>query len=316
MLMSEDPCIIHESGAVYSERGRTLRAVKKGLDLSDPGACLKFDIEEEIGYFGWWYLVIPVSHVTGSGYPLPLFIKWDDIEYGIRKRDVTKITLNGISAWHDSFADKFSVSNSYSYYFARNCLVVGCTAGVLKRRDVIRMLRNALFETVCYRYGCAEMMLRGVNDFLKGPEFVFGRCLDGMIGSIPVGIGRTEELRKEGEFEDPDNVRRRCLGIRMLTMNGLLLPSRKDIETRPGNMESSDFYRVRKVLYNIDGEDGFIAGRSAARTFSVLLRTVRPAIRTLLSFGRLRRRYENSFGKYTSDEQWRTIFGSEPGGRP
>jgi len=315
MLMSETLNTIWESGALYSERGRILRPAKKGLDLTDPEACLKFDIEEDINYFGWWYLVIPVSHVTDLGYPLPLFLKWDDIEYGIRKKDNVMITLNGVSVWHDSFKDKFFTSNNYCYYFARNYLVIGCTTRGLKRRDVLWMLRNALFEAVCYRYDCSEMMINGINDFLKGPKFVFDQCINGMVKSIPVDIKKIDELKTDVEFKDPHSIKRTGLRTRMLTMNGLLLPQKRNIETSPDNMDSSNFYRAGKVLYNINGTDGFVAERSIRRTFSAILKTISPGIRTILSFGKLKKRYEESLGEYSSEEHWRNIFDSESEGR-
>lgn len=311
MLMSECPSIVHESGAMYSERGRILHPVKGGLDLSNSIDCLRFDVEEPINYFGWWYLVMPVSHVQRSGYPLPLFIKWDDIEYGIRGRDQAMITLNGISVWHDSFKGKFSTSNNYSYYFARNFLVIGSTTDCLKRRDVLWMLRNAVFEAVCYRYECADMMISGIEDFLKGPEFVFRQCNEGMVPSIPISIGKTEDLRKDTAFEDPGSMEKKDIRIRILSMNGLLLPRKRNVETSPDDMDSSDFYRAGKVLYNIDGANGFVAERSFKRTVKTMLRTIGPAIKAILCFGRLKRRYEMSLSEYSSEEHWRSVF--DPG---
>ena len=308
MLMSEKPNIVHEAGAMYSERGRILRPVKGGLDVSDPVVCLMFDEEGEMNYLGWWYLVLPVSYVRDSGYPLPLFIKWDDIEYGIRNTARTPITLNGVSVWHESFKEKAFAANHYNYYFARNYLVIGCTTDDLKRRDVTWMLRNALFEAICYRYECAEMMFRGVRDFFRGPEFVFDQCVEGMVKPLPMNVEKITDLKSGEEFEDPDGVVKKNIRGRMLTMNGLLLPSKRNVETSPGDMESSDFYRVGKVLYNIDGVDGFVAERSFGRTLSCAFKLMRLWLRTSLSFGRIKKRYRESLKKYSSEENWRTIF--------
>jgi hypothetical protein len=171
------------------------------------------------------------------------------------------------------------------------------------------MLRNALFEAVCYRYGCAEMMLRGVKDFMKGPEFVFDHCSGGMAASPPTANGRTEDLRKEAGFEDPKNIARKGAKGRMITMNGLLLPRRGNIETSPYNMDSSDFYRVGRVLYTTDGADGFIAERSIGRTMRIMLGIAGLRVRMLFSFGRLRERYRSSRDTYSSEENWERLFG-------
>jgi len=308
MLMSETPNIVYESGALYSHRGRTLRSAKRGLNLSDTADCLRFDEEEEIDSFGWWYHVMPITYITEEGYPLPLFIKHDDIEYNLRKRS-PMITLNGISVWHDTFNRKLPVSNHYSYYYARNYLVVGCTTHELKRCDVTWMIKNAMFEAVCLRYEHAEMMLKGVGHFLKGPEFVFDQCLDGMIRPVPVDIENIDDLREKAEFTDSDTLRKRHYFSRMFTLNGMLLRPKRNIETGTDNMESSDFYRAGKVLYNTGDGKGFIVERSIGRTFSALARSIRLWFKALFLFGRLKRRYRRSLKKYSSEENWRSIFG-------
>jgi galactofuranosylgalactofuranosylrhamnosyl-N-acetylglucosaminyl-diphospho-decaprenol beta-1,5/1,6-galactofuranosyltransferase len=38
----------------------------------------------DVDYNGWWMCLIPREVATALGLPLPLFIKWDDTEYGLR----------------------------------------------------------------------------------------------------------------------------------------------------------------------------------------------------------------------------------------
>jgi len=305
MITDEEPNAIYESGASYTERG--LFPKKKGLNVGDTVGCLVFDVEDEIDYFGWWYLVMPISRIDDIGYPLPLFIKEDDVEYGIRKRSSAMITLNGVSVRHGSFESKFSVSNYY--YYARNRLAIGCVSGNLKRKDAAWMLNNALFEAICYRYGCAEMMLRGIKDFMKGPEFVFDHCSEGPVRPAPIDTGRVEELRKSLDLGSAD-MKRKGAGRRMLTMNGLLLPAKRNIETSAANTDSMDFYRTGKVLYNVNGTDGFIAERSVMRTLRIMFSAAGLRIRLLFSFGSLRKKYRDSRDRYSSEDNWKRLFGS------
>ena len=63
-------------------------------------------------YGGWWFCCMPLQRIEQIGYPLPLFIKGDDIEYGIRN-EREFITLNGINVWHVSFSKKNSYEVNY-----------------------------------------------------------------------------------------------------------------------------------------------------------------------------------------------------------
>jgi len=303
MLMAESPSIVHESGAVYSGRiGKTLNALKNGLDVSDPVDCLRFDAEEDMNYFAWWYVAVPVSYVKDLGYPLPLFIKWDDVEYSIRGSP-TMITLNGVSVWHASIRGKHLISNHYNYYYARNCLITGFTTDNLNRRNVVWAFSGAMFEVITYGYENAELMFKGAEDFLKGPDFVFNLDPDKLMKPLPVKIGKLDELRKEGNFECPEEKK-----IRLLSLNGLLLPRERDVEITSENVDSASFYRVGKVLYNMGNGEGFIAERNAGKALRAMLRGVFLMVKTVFSFGRLRNEYKRSLEKYSSEENWKKIF--------
>jgi len=308
MLVSERPTIVYESGAIYSERGdKLLRPLKRDLDVSTNTGCLKFDIEEEMNYFIWCYLTIPVSYVKELGYPLPLFIKWDDIEYSIRG-DPARITLNGVSIWHDSFRSKFLTHIHYNYYFARNYLVTGCTTGDLRRRDVVWALKNAMFEVISCRYKNADIMFEGIEDFFKGPGFAFNMIPGGIVTPISVKTGRMDDLEQSTDFTDAKNIRRTDFRVRMLSLNGLLLPGKSNIKTNADNVDSASFYRAGKVLYDLGNGEGAITERNFGKAIRSIFKTVCLLIRTVFSFGKLKKEYRRSLKKYSSEENWRKIF--------
>ena len=41
----------------------------------------------DVDYNGWWMCLIPTTVIREIGLSLPLFIKWDDAEYGLRAKD-------------------------------------------------------------------------------------------------------------------------------------------------------------------------------------------------------------------------------------
>lgn len=72
-------------------------------------------------YGAWWFCCVPAQRIRDIGYPLPVFIKGDDMEYGIRNhREV--MSMNGIGVWHQSFLAK--ISPVVNYYSDRNMLII------------------------------------------------------------------------------------------------------------------------------------------------------------------------------------------------
>ena len=107
-----------ESGALWN--GGNLISRKVGLDLRDLDACLYNEFEEKCDFNAWWYCTIPMKFVNETNLPLPLFIRGDDVEYGLRNMK-NLILMNGICVWHEPFEYKFS--SSMYYYIFRNRLI-------------------------------------------------------------------------------------------------------------------------------------------------------------------------------------------------
>ncbi|RAZ20198.1 glycosyltransferase family 2 protein, partial [Klebsiella oxytoca] len=58
--------------------------------------------------------------VRKDNLPLPIFIRGDDLEYGLRNMK-TLILMNGICVWHEPFENKYS--SFLAYYVIRNRLI-------------------------------------------------------------------------------------------------------------------------------------------------------------------------------------------------
>jgi len=303
MLLNDRPTTVHESGAKYQKRD--LIPNKNGLDLSSIQQCLDIDKEEPIDYLGWWYCAFPCSVISKIGYPLPLFVKEDDVEYGIRYNGV-KIVLSSIAIWHDSFKNRFSPA-SY-YYYARNHLIIGCTTGDISKKDAIWMLRNALLESVCYRYECSDMMYKGMMDFIKGPEYVFPLCLEGPNESKDTNVSKIDSIVKNNGLVLIDYVKNRNHLLRAITLNGSILPSDKVIRANTYDMHSSNFYRLKAVIYDLDGDSGFIAKRNLKKTISACLTYMKINLILRLKFKGLKRKYMDSKERYISKENWEAMF--------
>lgn len=121
MLRLEEPKIQHENTAYWGKI--RLHGFGKGLDVSKIQSLLDNEVvQNHLNQYGaWWYCAIPLHRIRDIGYPLPVFVKGDDMEYGIRNNKPL-IHMNGISVWHQSFAAK--VSPVVNYYSDRNMLII------------------------------------------------------------------------------------------------------------------------------------------------------------------------------------------------
>jgi galactofuranosylgalactofuranosylrhamnosyl-N-acetylglucosaminyl-diphospho-decaprenol beta-1,5/1,6-galactofuranosyltransferase len=130
------------------------------------------EIRVDASYNAWWTCLIPSEVVEAIGYPLPMFFQWDDIEYGLRAREAgfPTVTLPGAGVWHADFAWKNW--DDWSRYFSfRNSLITSALHSEFDRRRIVDHLARQLANyLVSMRYGLAALMIRAVEDFLRGPE--------------------------------------------------------------------------------------------------------------------------------------------------
>ncbi|MGH3643467.1 MAG: glycosyltransferase, partial [Mycobacterium sp.] len=94
----------------------------------------------DVDFNGWWMCMIPRSVAEELGQPVPLFIKWDDVEYGLRagEHGYPTVTLPGAAIWHMAWSDKDDAIDWQAYFHLRNRLVV---AAMHWDGDVIGLLR-------------------------------------------------------------------------------------------------------------------------------------------------------------------------------
>lgn len=263
LLRENTPCIQYESGAVWN-RGR-IKARKHHLDMSKLKDILSNEIEERIEYAGWWFSCIPVEQIKKYGLPLPLFIHRDDIEYGLRTGREQFIFLNGIGVWHEAFENK--MPGATEYYDWRNLAIVNSIHYPdFNEKELFRFLFKWVTANVIrYRYQYVDMNLKGIEDFLKGIDWlkvqdapalhqsIFSMNYKAVPAKDFVGYkGITEE---DIQWERIEKVKQRNIGksekiLRQITLNGYFLPSKKGkILVAMPHDNIYDMYRQREILY-------------------------------------------------------------------
>jgi galactofuranosylgalactofuranosylrhamnosyl-N-acetylglucosaminyl-diphospho-decaprenol beta-1,5/1,6-galactofuranosyltransferase len=146
----------------------------------------------DVDYNGWWMCMIPRQAAEELGQPLPLFIKWDDAEYGLRARDAgyPTVTMPGAAIWHMAWSDKDDAIDWQAYFHLRNRLVVASLHMPGNGRGlVINTVKATIKHLLCLEYSTVAIQNQAIADFLQGPEHIFEL--------LPTALGNVHAMRKE-----------------------------------------------------------------------------------------------------------------------
>lgn len=157
-----------ESSAIWNND--VLYNLKKGLDLKKKKSLLFNELEESKSYHAWVYCCIPCQAISLQDLPLPLFVRGDDMEYGMRHRNGI-ISMNGLGLWHAPVEGRYSFS--MNYYMVRNQLVLNALYDKnFRAKEASHLLmQRILYEITRFRYENVDLYLRAYRDFLQGVRF-------------------------------------------------------------------------------------------------------------------------------------------------
>jgi galactofuranosylgalactofuranosylrhamnosyl-N-acetylglucosaminyl-diphospho-decaprenol beta-1,5/1,6-galactofuranosyltransferase len=132
------------------------------------------EVRVDAGYNGWWACLVPAEVVRNVGYPMPAFFQWDDIEYGYRARELgyPTVTLPGAGVWHLDF-DWKDWDDWHRYFNLRNSMITSALHSDFDQsRICVGLLHQLVRYLVSMQYGLAATLIKAVDDFLAGPEFL------------------------------------------------------------------------------------------------------------------------------------------------
>lgn len=173
MLQLEHPSVQFEDVS-YVRRIGGYQKIKPCLNMHDQENVVRnelIDVEVDNAYGAWWFSCIPMELVREKGLPMPFFIRCDDVEYGVRCQ--TKyMTMNGISVWHAQFVGRFNAA-IVCYQYARNMMITNALHDCCDQRLLMLQFWRTLHVYLrTMDYAAAELWLDGLDDYLKGPEFL------------------------------------------------------------------------------------------------------------------------------------------------
>ena len=122
--------------------------------------------------------LIPRVVLEEVGLSLPVFIKWDDSEFGLRAKAAGYPTVSfpGAAVWHVPWTDKNDGLDWQSYFHHRNRIIAALLHSPYERGG--RMVRESLNHQVKHlaslQYSTAELRHLAMEDVLRGPHALHG----------------------------------------------------------------------------------------------------------------------------------------------
>jgi galactofuranosylgalactofuranosylrhamnosyl-N-acetylglucosaminyl-diphospho-decaprenol beta-1,5/1,6-galactofuranosyltransferase len=289
----------------------------------------------DVDFNGWFMCLIPVQLLDELGLSLPLFIKWDDSEFGLRAKAAgyPTVTFPGAAVWHVPWTDKNDALDWQSYFHQRNRFVAALLHSPYERggRMVRESLNHQIKHLVSMQYSTVELRHRALEDVLAGP--------DQLHADLPVKLPEVRAIAKEFSDAqlkaDPDAfppVRRKRPPrkgrdgteipgrLAQLVTAGMaplrqLRPvrefSRRYPEAEVPAMDAK-WYRLARydsaIVSMPDGTSAALYQRDPDRFRSLLARTVEIHERFYREWPRLAELYRDKLGEITSPEAWDKTF--------
>lgn len=319
MMSEEQPWMQFEAGSAYEFRSvYPLRAHGRGIDLRSRAEMVRDQLEIDIDYSAWWFTVFPMHLATEN--PLPVFVRGDDVAFGLMHTGKHTVTLNGIAVWHADFALKNNPSSLY--YEVRNfALIDTLVFDQHKWRHLAwRYLSFGFRNAYSHRYASAEYMIWGMKDFLAGPDEWMkidhaAKHDELRQVSEEKALPLTEEMKSLG-FTPPRSKLYRLGGFMLAPFTGAgqwvpsFLRSKKvgvaQIDVRAVGLA----IRHDEILYRHPRfEEGFICRRDRKRFVQIRREVFRTSWQLVRTYNSLKKAYRAKYPELVSTEAWKARCG-------
>jgi GT2 family glycosyltransferase len=320
MLSEERPWLQFEAGSQYSWRSiYPLQALGREDDMRERSVAVQDAPEVPFDYTAWWYTAFPIN-ITSEN-PLPVFVRGDDVAFGLMHTGKHSITLNGVIVWHADFGLKNNPSSLF--YESRNLALVDTlvfdkhTWWNLAYRFSSFGFRN-LFSM---RYASTEYMLRGLNAYLAGPAEWMKIDHAALHDELRVcAEEKPAPLSAELAAIRPRQPRHKALRafgflFAIVLVGGYIIP--KPLRLKKYGVGPIDARAVgvatlrNRILYRHDRiADGYTVERDTKRFFKLLREVVKSIFAIATSYKRLKREYRAAYPEMVSDAAWEERFTS------
>jgi galactofuranosylgalactofuranosylrhamnosyl-N-acetylglucosaminyl-diphospho-decaprenol beta-1,5/1,6-galactofuranosyltransferase len=290
----------------------------------------------DVDFNGWFMCLIPRNVLAEIGLSLPLFLKWDDAEYGLRARGAgyPTVTFPGAAVWHVPWTDKNDAVDWQSYFHHRNRLVAALLHSPYERggRLIRESLNHQISHLVAMQYSTVEIRHRALEDVLAGPgtlhpalptrlaeirEFVKG-FTDARLQKDPDAFPpiRREKPPKRGKDDSIDVPSRlsQLVTAGIAPLRHLTKPRRMSREFPEVEITAMDarWYRLARydsaIVSMNDGTSAALYQRDPQRYRELLKKTLEIHARLRREWPRLAAEYRARLPEVTSPEAWDETF--------
>lgn len=285
----------------------------------------------DVDFNGWFMCLVPRQVLEEVGLSLPLFLKWDDSEFGLRakKAGYPTVTFPGAAVWHVPWSDKNDALDWQSYFHYRNRLVAALLHSPYPKggRMVRESLNHQIAHLVSMQYSTAELRLRALEDVFAGPEALHAQ-LATKLPEVRAFVKQFPDAQLEVDPDAFPSVRRQkpprkgrddtgVPGRKATLLAAALMPLRqlrpvRELSRRHPEAEvpamDAKWYRLAKydsaVVSMNDGTSAAFYQRDPERFRDLMKRTLESHDRLRREWPRLAEEYRASLGAITSPEAW------------
>ena len=289
----------------------------------------------DVDYNGWFMCLIPRDVIADIGLSLPLFLKWDDSEYGLRAKEAgyPTVSLPGAAVWHVPWTDKNDALDWQSYFHHRNRFIAALLHSKYPRggRLIRESLNHQIKHLVSMQYSTVELRHKALEDVLAGPHGLHA-LLPGTLPELkalvkgfddaslvvdPSGLPEVKrhKLPRKGKEASP------VLSGRQATLQALLQPLRqlrKPRELAQAHPEAeimaqdSRWHKIARydsaIVTMPDGTAAAFYRRDRAKFADLLRRTIAIHRRLAMEWDDLAEQYRAALSEITSPEEWEKTF--------
>lgn len=289
-------------------------------DLRKLPFVIKNEIEDTNNFMSWWYCVIPIDVVKKDNLPLPLFIKRDDVEYSLRNARKF-ITLNGILVWHEPF--EYKSTGTLEYYYWRNLCIINAIHRMQygKKQVKKQMTERLLYYVMRMRYKEAWICFKGIEDFLKGIEFIKNTDVEELHREI---MGMGYKMQPKADVYDKINIseyeqslkgsseKKRNKIFRWITINGLCFPANRTVTVSAVKPYTNSFYRTKIAIhYEKASQRVFVTERSFSEVFRLIKGYICLIHNINRNYDKAKSEYHDRYKEITNAQFWKKYLDIE-----
>ena len=285
----------------------------------------------DVDFNGWWMCLIPTRVIKEIGASLPVFIKWDDAEYGLRAKAAgyPTVSMPGTAVWHVSWIDKDDSVDWQAYFHGRNRLVAGLIHSPYEKGG--DLLRQSLAVDVKHifsmQYYAATARIIALKDVLSGPDHMHrtlstraaelramkGDFTDSSMQKDPAAFPPPHRLKPPRKGREPKPPKIYALGpwLAKTLIKQTAIPVSETADQSPETAiahQDSKWWRLSQldsaVVSNADGSGASWYKRDPRQARALLRESITLHLRLRQNWEELQEQYRGHLQEVTSLEAW------------